>query len=318
MTTPALSGMQADGHSWVVAFGGASAGANVRTLAGTTAVSNSGTPTQLALHYAANRVSWTSQAYGGSVTGPNRTEAIEILANPNPSTAVNPAGCTLNGAGAGRYNIFRLHPGTYYGGIRVASRARVYLAPGTYWIAGGGISINGSNGQLVSVDGPTSTTPGRGVFIYVTEDEYYHDACVAGTAPANACISGISTNGNSSNECPSPIQPSLASPYTPNPPTTPCQWVHLEPTDSPIANLLVFVDRSLPAVEIFFNGNAGKLELAGTIYNPNGNVKVNGGAGDSMAAQIIAYTFSITGNGGFTVTYDADGVVHLAGVGLVQ
>jgi hypothetical protein len=94
--------------------------------------------------------------------------------------------------------------------------------------------------------------------------------------------------------------------------------VHLEPTDSPIANLLVFVDRNLPAVEIFFNGNAGKLELAGTIYNPNGNVKVNGGAGDSMAAQIIAYTFSITGNGGFTVTYDADGVVHLAGVGLVQ
>jgi hypothetical protein len=315
MTTPALTGMRTDGHSWVLAFAGASAGANTATLSGTT--NRNGTVASLGLATGENLVLWTSRDYTGAVTGPNRTDAVEILANPNPSTAINPAGCRLSGAGGGKYNVFRLHPGTYYGGIQLSGRtARVYLAPGTYWIAGGGLSITGRDNQLVSVDGAASTTPGRGVFIYDTEDEYYHDACIAGTAPGGACISAISANGGSSNACTNPPQPN---PYDMSTaPTQPCQWVHLEPTNSPIANLLIFVDRTLPAVDVFFNGNAGKLELSGTIYNPNGAVTVNGGADDTMAAQIIANTFKITGNGGFNVTYDANGVVHLSGVGLVQ
>ena len=321
MMTPALSGIDPGGHSWVIAFGGATSGANLTTLAGTTPLSTSLTP-PLALHYAADTISWSAQDYGGGpVTGPNRTDAVEIRANPNPSTAANPAGCTLSGAGGGRYNIFRIHPGVYYGGIQLSGqRARVYMAPGTYWLAGGGLSITGGNNQLISVDGTSSTTPGRGVFIYVTEDEYYEDECAAvpPTAPAGACIGGISARGNSSNDCPNPPQPSLGPQYTPNPPTQPCAWVHLEPTDSPIENLLVFVDRSLTA-NIEFNGDSGKtLELSGTIYNPNGDVKINGGADDTVAAQIISYTFHVTGNGGFTVTYDSDGVVQLSGVGLVQ
>ena len=315
LTTPGLLGMRTDGHSWVLAFAGATAGANAATLSGTT--NHNGAVSSLGLATGQNLVTWLSRDYTGSVTGPNRTDAVEILANPNPSTNVNPAGCTLQGAGAGKYNVFRLHPGTYFGGIQLSGRtARVYLAPGTYWLAGGGLSISGRDNQLVSVDGAGSTTPGRGVFIYDTEDTYYHDACIAGTAPARACISGINANGGSSNECTNPPQPN---PYDMSTaPATPCQWVHLDPTDSPIANLLVFVDRDLPAVDVFFNGNAGLLQLAGTIYDPNGQVSVTGGAGDTMAAQIIAFTFKITGNGGFDVTYDAGGIVHLAGVGLVQ
>jgi len=71
-------------------------------------------------------------------------------------------------------------------------------------------------------------------------------------------------------------------------------------------------------VGVTFNGDAGKLELSGTIYDPWGEVKVNGGAGDTVSAQIIAYTIKIRGNGGFTVNYEADGVVQLAGAGLVK
>jgi formylmethanofuran dehydrogenase subunit C len=86
----------------------------------------------------------------------------------------------------------------------------------------------------------------------------------------------------------------------------------------PITNLLIWVDRDFSGVGITFNGDAGKLELEGTIYDPWGEVKVNGGAGDTMSAQIIAYTIKITGNGDFDVNYDADGVVQLSGAGLVK
>jgi hypothetical protein len=304
----------------VIAFGGATTGASALTLSGTTTRSNALAP-QLAVHTKGDITSWASQNYTGSVVGPNRTDAVEVLANPNPSTAANPDGCTLQGAGAGKYHIYRIHPGVYYGGISIMSRARVYMAPGTYWLAGGGLTINGANAQLISVDGPSSTTPttaaSDGVFIYDTEDDLYHDQCVAGTAPAGACIGAISVNGTSSNNCPASPEPSLANPYIPNPPSTPCQWVHLNPANSPVNNLLVFVDRNLTA-NIRFNGDAGKLELNGTIYNPKGDVQINGGADDTVSAQIISYTFHITGNGGFTVTYNADEIVQLSGVGLVH
>jgi hypothetical protein len=324
LTTPALTPLALGGRSLVIAFAGAASGANLTTLAGATALSTALTP-PLGVHYQRDITTWPQQTYGGGpVTGPNRTDAVEIKANPNPSTAVNPAGCRLNGAGAGKYNVYRIHPGVYYGGISLGSRARVYMAPGTYWLAGGGLSINGSNAQLISVDGPSSTalaTPGQGVFLYDTEDPYYHDQCAAvpPTAPGNACIGAISVNGNSTNAtCPDPPQPSLAAPYTPNPPTQPCQWIYLRAAASPIENLLIFVDRNLTA-NVFFNGDAnGKLELHGTIYDPNGDVSIKGGADDAVAAQIISYTFHITGNGGFSVTYNSDEVVQLSGVGLVQ
>ena len=79
----------------------------------------------------------------------------------------------------------------------------------------------------------------------------------------------------------------------------------------------MFVDRTLTA-DIITNGNAGMLELSGTIYNPKGDVQINGGAEDTVSAQIISYTIHITGNGGFAVTYDSGGVVKLDGVGLVK
>ena len=311
LTTPALSLTSTPtASSWVLAFGGATSGANAGTLSGTTA--RNGPITALALNTGQNVTTWTQRNYVGAVVGPNRTDAVEILANPNPSTAANPVGCALNGAGAQKYNVFRIHPGTYFGGLAFKSKARVYLAPGTYWLAGGGFTVNAKDAQVISVDGPSSTTPGRGVLIYDTEDSGY-----CGVASGNPCIGDIKVNGTSTNACPSPPQPSLGAPFTPNPPTQPCQWIHLEPTDSPIKNLLVYVDRTLTA-NVFFNGSAGKIDLNGTMYDPNGDVSINGSADDSVAAQIIANTFKITGNGGFTVTYDSDGFVQLKGVGLVQ
>jgi hypothetical protein len=325
MTTPALTLTPTPtATSWVVAFAGASDGANdlTDTLSGTNWLS--GGVSSLALHTDDNVTSWTQRDYGGSVVGPNRTHAIEVLANPAPSTAANPVGCTLAGAGGGRYNVFRLHPGVYYGGIHLAGgRARVYLAPGTYWLAGGGLTVTGNHNQLISdsvASGTPTATGGRGVFIYDTEDTYYHDQCAIDPNFNNGCIGDIHVAGSATDECTDPPQPVPPS-WTPNPPTQACQWVHLEPASSPvvpITNLLIFVDRAFSGVNVFFNGDAGKLELAGTIYDPWGEVKVNGGAGDTMSAQIIAYTIKITGNGDFEVTYDADGVVQLAGAGLVK
>jgi hypothetical protein len=322
MTTPALAGMASGFHSWVIAFAGAAGGASGATLpAGPTARSDVAVP-PLAIHTQGNIVSWASQNYGGTYAGANRTDAVEILANPNPSTAGNPAGCQLNGAGGAKgtnpYNVYRIHPGIYYGGLHLSGRAKVLMAPGTYWIAGGGININGQDAQLISVDGATSTTATtsaspNGVFIYFTEDALYHSECAAipPTAPAGACVGGFRVNGGSSGTCASPPQP------PPNPATQPCQYIHLDPNDAPIENLLMFVDRTLTA-DIVTNGNAGQLELSGTIYNPKGDVQINGGAEDTVSAQIISYTIHITGNGGFAVTYDSGGVVKLDGVGLVK
>ena len=150
LTTPALTPLSVGGRSTVIAFAGAASGANLMTLAGATALSTSITP-PLGLHYQRDIGTWAQQTYGGGpATGPNRTDAVEILANPNPSTAANPAGCRLNGAGGGKYNVYRIYPGVYYGGLSLGSRARVYMAPGTYWLAGGGLRINGQNAQLIS------------------------------------------------------------------------------------------------------------------------------------------------------------------------
>lgn len=313
LTTPGLSLTSTPApSSWVVAFAGAADEANgvTDTLSSTTW--RSGGVASLALHTGEKVTSWAQRDYGGSVVGPNRTDAVEILASPNPSTAANPVGCTLSGAGAGKYNVFRLHPGTYFGGIQLSGRrARVYLAPGTYRLAGGGLSVTGKDNQLVSVDGATSTTPGRGVFIYDTEDTGY-----CGVAPGNPCIGDISVNGGSTGPCTDPPQPN---PYdSSSVPTQPCQWIHLEPTDSPVENVLIWVDRDFSGINVFFNGDAGRLELVGAIYDRWGEVKVNGGADDTVSSQVIAYTFKITGNGGFEVTYSDDGVVHLSGAGLVQ
>lgn len=327
LTTPNLGTLAVfDNTSWVLAFAGSQGTiSNIATINNTVAnISLNSSVSALALHAAEGVSTWPSGPYDSPSTAPgNYTAAVEILAaKPSTATADNPIGCALKGGNTGDgYNVYRIHPGVYYGGISLQNNVRVYMEPGTYWLAGGGLSINGSGAQLISDSGGTGfvwpsnfPVPGRGVLIYNTEDPGYCGVL------AGACIGAIFANGNSDSSCTDATTKWRTPDYPSTDPTgLPCAWVHLESggPGSVYPGLLIFVDRNLTA-DITFNGNTGILELFGTIYDPKGDVQINGGAGDTVAAQVIAYTFKITGNGGFTVTYDSGYLIQLKGAGLVQ
>ena len=78
--------MAAGGSSWVVAFAGSKAtNANARTLAETTDEGSSVTALNLAT--GRNISSWASRNYSATVgTAGNRTDAVEVLAEPEPTT----------------------------------------------------------------------------------------------------------------------------------------------------------------------------------------------------------------------------------------
>jgi hypothetical protein len=242
------------------------------------------------------------------------------------STAASPVGCTFNSSET-KYAIYLIHPGVYHGGLAFQNKVRVYMAPGVYWIAGGGFKISGVGAQVVSLD-RTNTginpypTIGKGVLIYNSEEAAFHANCVAdpnyGSALVPAikpCIGAFSANGGSDAGCPSPPPPA------PNPAAIKCAWLHLEADDENgvYPGLLFFQDRAAaaqPAMTI--NGSTGTIDLVGTVYSPLGDVQISGGADDSVAAQVLAYTFKITGSGVFNLTYDGDSFIHLKAAGLVQ
>jgi hypothetical protein len=64
-------------------------------------------------------------------------------------------------------------------------------------------------------------------------------------------------------------------------------------------------------------GNGSNLYVQGTIYEPNGYVKVDG-TGNLGPSQIIANNFSIDGSGNLTIDYNQDLVAQLIAVGLVE
>jgi hypothetical protein len=75
----------------------------------------------------------------------------------------------------------------------------------------------------------------------------------------------------------------------------------------PYRGLLIWQDGrgSNPSAEVNLTGN-GALDIAGTIYAPQANVKIAGnGAGTGVAAvQIISWTWEVLGNGNLYMPYD--------------
>jgi hypothetical protein len=231
----------------------------------------------------------------------------------SPPSAAEPKGCTFGGVYDG--DSYRVYPGYYPGGIRL-NAGTFYLEPGIYYVGGGGLSLGGGGAIVYSVDSG-GTVPGGGILIYNTEDSTYHTECAvnaafpAGTIAAYpnvtgaaACYAGISFNGSSATINVKPIQTTI------------------------YKNLLIFVDRDLsyrtanpPSTtnDIIMNGSSTSLIISGTIYDPAGVIQINGDGAMAISTQIISYDFLVTGNAGrLTITYDADSIFHLSGVGLVQ
>ena len=265
-----------------------------------------------------------------------------------PATNVDPIGCTFPGptvyqldpvtgdpvldpitglpvpAPVSRtgYDIFLLHPGAYPGGLSFNGAVRVYLSPGVYYIAGGGITLNGKGVQLVSVDRTNVAadpyrTKGRGVLIYNTEDPLYSTECANPLLPepAGACIGDFHTNGASDNW--------TTCTYEPPPPTLDttkrCTWMYLAADDdNGLYPGLVYYQNPNLYARMIVNGDGPKMEILGTIYVPYGEVQINGNSDDGISAQIIAWHIDFSGNSAFSVTYNPDYFVKVSAAGLVQ
>lgn len=177
---------------------------------------------------------------------------------------------------------WRLFPGYYPGGLHFQS-GLFYLEPGIYYLGGGGLAMNASGASLRSV-ATGGTTLGGGVLIYNGDHPTAGDG-------------DIELNGGSAGVNLLPIQTGTYAGiviYQKGEPNPVCETVTL-------------------------NGAASGMNVRGVIYVPCGLVRMNGNAGSITTDQIVAETFSLTGNGGnLRVVYDDAFLPSLRLAGLIE
>jgi hypothetical protein len=234
---------------------------------------------------------------GTTPADPKDVKTWKCPGSPNEGTAASPATCTIQEVKDAAVTNVVLSPGIYWGGISVGSASatlNVYMRPGVYAFAGGGFAPGATGGgtyNLRTIDNPASgALPpyalGGGVLMYNTD----HPRCaVDGTG----CMGAIKVTGG--------IGTLELLPYQ----------------HAPYENLLIYQDRSASDQKDIQLTGTGAMVASGTIYAPGAEVRI-AGQGAGISAQVIAYNFTIEGNGTLNVTYQADGVYKLTGVGLVQ
>jgi hypothetical protein len=244
-------------------------------------------------------VSGTCKANGGLNPPGSLTEgAVQIgdpLAElPPPSFGVpNPgAECgvgsgvfttpTGSGAGGCRFSntSVTLAPGVYYGGWDIRNNVDIIMQPGIYVIAGGGVKNTG--GSITSVQS-TGGAPAP-VLIFNTDNPVTR----SGQADLDFTATGT---------------------------------LKLRAIDAgPYKGILLWNDGngSHPGSLVTLGGQT-TLDIAGTVYSPKGNVKMEGGsgAGSSAAVQIIAWQFDVGGNSTLDMPYDPNQLYKFPQKGLV-
>lgn len=245
-------------------------------------------------------VTGSCQAQNG-LFGPLTEGAVQIgdplaeLANAPPQIADYPPGqCGPTGivtaptgpnSGGCRFNdagTVLLQPGVYYGGWDIRNNVTLELAPGVYIFAGGGVKLN-AGGSITSVQGGAGA-PAPVLF-------FNTDNPATGTGQGPIDFTAQST-------------------------------LILRAIDTgPYRGILMWNDGngSNPTAELSLGGQTS-LDIGGTIYNPKGHVKIEGGSGvGSVAAiQIIANTFDVGGNSTLDMPYDPGGLYRFDRKGLVR
>jgi hypothetical protein len=211
-----------------------------------------------------------------------------------PSTVSSPETCRFNASY--KDTVWRLSPGVYPAGIDLKA-GTYFLDPGIYVLGGGGLTTNGNGTHLYSVAAGTELDLSSGhptcdewqaldrkarggVLLFNTQLEHIDRDDAGAFAP-------IKLNGSDSNICLMPYQ-------DPNPPPN-------------FNNIVIYQDRDYSADgdDIWINGDdADGLDVRGTIYAPEGDVKVNGNGGNVTLDQVIALTFFASGNGGAILALD--------------
>jgi hypothetical protein len=203
-----------------------------------------------------------------------------------------------------------LHPGLYPGGLDL-STGTFHLAPGIYYIGGGGLSAGGKDATVLTSDAygnlDLDGSAQRGVMFYNTDLDNDMDSCSSDWKP-------ISLNGGYADFEVLPFD---------------------LPESDPISiynNIIIYNDRTCPTdpalKSVTLNGGGSNFELRGVVYSPRGQVYVNGNSaldpvtGEAIEFtldQVIAYKYTLNGNGGSILALnDGDYGFELRAVGLIE
>jgi hypothetical protein len=164
-----------------------------------------------------------------------------------------------------------LQPGLYIGGIKISGQANVILAPGIYYLQGGGFSVSGQ---------ATVTDNGLGVLLY--------------NAPAKSS-DGISFTGQGNVNLTGLSAAQLAGLGLTAP-----QYAGLQ-------GLAIFQDRHSTAT-LRLTGQ-GNVNITGSVYaaaatiavTGNGSLNLKGSATEDLGSHLLAADLTVTGNGGVNV-----------------
>lgn len=231
-----------------------------------------------------------------------------------PSTPSSTQGCTLkrgaafcpdDGSGVG---VCHLTPGVYYGGWDVKSNVDVQLDPGMYILAGGGIKL-AADSSIEAVSNVSGLEPR--ITVFSTDGP--------GCPSVNAqCQGAVKFTAMQSFKAKATNTASCQAILAAGGPNT-CPW----------RGILLWQDgtASNPTAPVELGGQASSI-LAGTIYAPLANVKVDGGTSTTgcttglnagcLAIQIISYTWQINGGALVEMPYDPGELYQLDQRGLVH
>jgi phosphodiesterase/alkaline phosphatase D-like protein len=164
-----------------------------------------------------------------------------------------------------------LQPGLYIGGISISGHAHVVLAPGIYYLKGGGFTVSGQ---------ATVTDNGQGVLLYNAPGSSSDGITIGGQAVVS--LSGLSAS----------------------------QLADLGLTSSQYAGfvgLAIFQDRTSTA-GLSLSGQ-GSLNITGTIYaasatvkiSSNGSLNLQGDAARKFGSHLLVSDLTVSGNGSVAV-----------------
>lgn len=199
-----------------------------------------------------------------ALTQPATTDA-DPMTDPFANLDItSPSGCTYSGTQSYSGTVV-VQPGTYCGGITINNSANVTFAPGTYYINGGNLKING--GATVNCSCGAS---GSGVTFVFTNNG------------GSGSTGTVDINGNATVNLQAPTDTSNSTTY-------------------PYPGLLFLQDRNAATgTQATLNGNASS-QLTGAMYFPNGQVVMNGNlTNSSNCTEIVAWQALVSGTTSFT------------------